>query len=64
MRHFTEIEGTREIGGEDAKRFRHDLYKSLTKKLTLEEQRAKEADRREREECYKTMVSISHGTFR
>lgn len=57
------IQNTPILKGEDARRFRKDLLKAVTRKLTPEERRAKDEEIRKMESSYDLMVSISDGAF-
>lgn len=57
------IENTPIITGEDAKRFRKDLLDTVSKKMSSKDEKKRIQDRREMEENYKLMVSISNGSF-
>lgn len=57
------IQNTPLLEGEDAKRFKANLFNSLFKVLTPKEKEAKKKEMEEMEKNYNLLVSISGGTF-
>lgn len=57
------IQNTPILTGEDARRFRKNLFETVARKLSAEEKEAKQKEIEEMESSYNLLVSISNGAF-